>query len=83
MAVERVDTPDDPRLAPYRDLRLRETGQRCGLFVAETRDVVRQLLAGRRFGVHSVLLTDAARAPLADALAERPRSRCTWRRRRC
>ena len=72
MAVERVDTPDDPRLAPYRDLRLRETGQRCGLFVAETRDVVRQLLAGRRFGVHSVLLTDAARAPLADALAERP-----------
>jgi tRNA G18 (ribose-2'-O)-methylase SpoU len=72
MALERVDTPDDPRLAPYRDLRVRETRNRDGLFVAETRAVVRQLLAGGRFGVHSVLLTDPARAALADALARRP-----------
>jgi tRNA G18 (ribose-2'-O)-methylase SpoU len=71
MTVERIDRPDDPRLAPYRDLRMRETGTRDGLFVAETRDVVRQLLAGRRFAIRSVLLTEPARVALADALARR------------
>jgi tRNA G18 (ribose-2'-O)-methylase SpoU len=71
MTVERVDTPDDPRLAPYRDLRAPDTVRRNGLFVAETRDIVRQLLASRRFGVHSVLLTDTAREALGDALEAR------------
>src|SRR5262245_65537467 len=73
MTVERVDTPDDPRLAPYRDLRSSDTVRRKGLFVAETRDIVRQLLASRRFGVHSVLLTDTAREALGDALDARAR----------
>ena len=72
MAVERVDTADDPRLAPYLALRVRDAGRRDGLFVAETREVVRQLLAGRRFAVHSVLLADAAREALADTLERRP-----------
>ena len=72
MTVEKVDTPDDPRLAPYRDLRAPDSARRSGLFVAETRDVVRQLLASRRFGVHSVLLTDAAREALGDGLDGRP-----------
>jgi tRNA G18 (ribose-2'-O)-methylase SpoU len=72
MAVERVDTADDPRLAPYLALRMRDAGRRDGLFVAETREVVRQLLAGRRFGVHSVLLAETAREALADALGRRP-----------
>jgi tRNA G18 (ribose-2'-O)-methylase SpoU len=71
MTVERVDTPDDPRLAPYRDLRSSDTVRRKGLFVAETRDIVRQLLASRRFGVHSVLLTDTAREAIGDALDAR------------
>jgi len=71
MAVETIDTADDPRLAPYRDLRTHGAGRRDGLFVAESRDVVRQLLAGTRFGVHSVLLTPAGHASLAAALAQR------------
>lgn len=72
MAVETIDTADDPRLAPYLDLRTRGAGRRDGLFVAESRDVVRQLLAGTRFGVHSVLVTEAGHTSLAAALAQRP-----------
>ena len=76
MAVETIDTPGDPRLAPYRDLRTRGAGRRDGLFVAESREVVRQLLAGTRFRVHSVLLTPAGHASLAAAVDRRRETPC-------
>jgi tRNA G18 (ribose-2'-O)-methylase SpoU len=69
--VERVDTADDPRLLPFRELRAPDAGRRDGLFVAETRGVVRELLASRRFRTHSLLLTSRALEDLADVLAGR------------
>lgn len=63
---------DDARLAPYRTLRAHDRRERDGLFVAESREVVAQLLAGGRFAPHSVLTTDAALAGLAPALATHP-----------
>lgn len=63
---------DDARLAPYRTLRAHDRRERDGLFVAETREVVVQLLAGRRFTPHSVLTTEAALTALEPALAEHP-----------
>ncbi len=68
MAVERVTDGDDPRLIPYRDLRRHDDPARHGLFVAEARAVVRQLLLCGRFRTHSVLLTDAALPALTDVL---------------
>jgi tRNA G18 (ribose-2'-O)-methylase SpoU len=55
---------DDPRLAPYRDLRDPARLRGRGLFVAESRHVVRRLLAARRFRVRSVLATPTAWAAL-------------------
>jgi tRNA G18 (ribose-2'-O)-methylase SpoU len=72
MPLERVDDADDPRLAPYRDLPARDAGRHDGCFVAETREVVRQLLAGRRFTVRSVLLTEPALDALRGPLAAHP-----------
>jgi tRNA G18 (ribose-2'-O)-methylase SpoU len=69
--VERIDTADDPRLLPFRDLRAPDGGCRDGLFVAETRTVVRELLASRRFRTRSLLLTSRAFDDLADALKGR------------
>lgn len=69
--VERVDSADDPRLLPFRDLRAPDAGRRDGLFVAETRGVVRELLASRRFRTRSLLLTSRALEDLADVLAGR------------
>ncbi|MCW5890620.1 MAG: RNA methyltransferase [bacterium] len=63
-----VASATDPRLAPYRSLRAHDRRERDGLFVAETREVVLQLLAGRRFTPHSVLTTEAALPGLAAAL---------------
>ena len=71
MPVERVDTAGDPRLRPFRDLRAPDAGRRDGLFVAETREVVRELLASRRFRTRSLLLTSRALEDLADVLAAR------------
>jgi tRNA G18 (ribose-2'-O)-methylase SpoU len=67
--IEPVLDPRDPRLADYRDLRDAEARRGRGLFVAESRLVVRRLIAAGRFRVRSLLLTATARADLQDALA--------------
>jgi tRNA G18 (ribose-2'-O)-methylase SpoU len=69
--VERVETVEDTRLLPFRNLRARVGGRRDALFVAETRAVVRELLASRRFRTRSLLLTQQAADQLADVLAGR------------
>ena len=67
VAIERVADAGDPRLAAYRDLRDRARA-REGLFIAESRTVVRRLLAAPRVRVRSLLLTEAALHGLADAV---------------
>jgi tRNA G18 (ribose-2'-O)-methylase SpoU len=63
-----VDDATDPRLAAYRDLRDPASVARQGLFVAESRRVVRRLL-GSRLRTRSVLLTASALESLrADLL---------------
>jgi tRNA G18 (ribose-2'-O)-methylase SpoU len=69
MGVERVRDVDDPRLADYRELRDGERRRREGTFVAESRQVVRRLLASR-FRARSMLATEAAAEDLRDVLAD-------------
>ena len=66
MRIEPIDDPADPRVADYRDIKDAELRRRRGLFVAESRAVVRGLLASARFRTRSVLLT----APALDSLRE-------------
>jgi tRNA G18 (ribose-2'-O)-methylase SpoU len=68
LRVERVASAEDPRLDGFR--RLPEATLRRGdVFVAESREVVRQLLAGGRYRLRSLLTTQTALDDLADALA--------------
>jgi tRNA G18 (ribose-2'-O)-methylase SpoU len=59
---------DDPRLAAYRFVADPNALNTAGLFVAEGRLVVRRLIEGGRFTLHSVLITRAAEEALADVL---------------
>jgi tRNA G18 (ribose-2'-O)-methylase SpoU len=68
MLIERIEDPGDPRLADYRDLRDAELRRRRGLFIAESREVVRRLLIAGRFRVRSVLLTPPFLDNLRDLL---------------
>jgi tRNA G18 (ribose-2'-O)-methylase SpoU len=68
MPIERIHDPADPRVADYRDIRDAELRRRRGLFVAESRAVVRQLLVSARFRTRSVLLTAPALEALRGAL---------------
>jgi tRNA G18 (ribose-2'-O)-methylase SpoU len=72
MPIIPVSDPDDTSVAEYRSvpegLLLRE----MGLFVAEGRLVVRQLLTASRFPARSLLVTEAALATLADVLRDHP-----------
>jgi len=68
MAVERIDSANDPRLAAYRDLRDGELVRARGLFVAEGRIVVRRVIDDPRYRVQSVLVNDAALKDLESTL---------------
>jgi tRNA G18 (ribose-2'-O)-methylase SpoU len=68
MLIERIDDPSDPRLADYRDLKDPHLRLQQGLFIAESREVIRRLLACGRFRPRSVLLTPAALEGLRDVL---------------
>ena len=68
MPVSHPVSPDDPRLAPFRDVGDAELRRRAGLFLAEGRVVVRRLLTESRYRTRAVLVSETARAALDDVL---------------
>ncbi len=68
MRIETIDDPADHRIADYLDIRDADLRLRRGLFVAESRAVVRRLLTSVRFRTRSVLLTSPALESLRGAL---------------
>lgn len=71
MPILVVDDPQDPRLADYHNVPDPILLRQRGLFVAESRLVVRTLLTHPRLHTRSLLTTRAAFASLADLLDER------------
>jgi len=71
MRIEPLDDPADPRFDAYRNIPDAALRARRGLFVAESRDVVRRLLTSR-FRTRSALLTQPALDSLRDALEAAP-----------
>lgn len=67
--VLRIEDPEDPRLADYREIRDADRRLRDGTFIAEGRLVVRRLLAAGRYRVRSALCTPPALLALGDTLA--------------
>jgi tRNA G18 (ribose-2'-O)-methylase SpoU len=63
-----ISSVDDPRIAPYRDVRDKDLRGRDGLFMAESEMVLRRLLRTPE-RIHSVLLTPHKHEQLADELA--------------
>lgn len=69
MAVERIDSVNDPRVAAYRGVRDGELMRSHGLFVAEGRHVVRRMVEDGRDRVQSILVNDAAFRELDATIA--------------
>jgi rRNA methylases len=68
MGVERIDSPEDPRVAAYRGVRDGELLRSNGLFVAEGRHIVRRVAGDGRYSVQSLLVNDAALNALEPVL---------------
>ena len=66
--IERIERADDPRLEPYAHVGDPRWLLHHNLFVAEGRLVVARLIAEHRFAIHSILLTPAAHAALAEVV---------------
>ncbi|PYE87079.1 TrmH family RNA methyltransferase [Phyllobacterium leguminum] len=56
--VVKIEHADDPRLAPYRDIRERDLVGRTQRFVAEGKVVLNVLLSSARFEAESILVLD-------------------------
>ena len=67
-----IHSPDDPRIAVYRNVRERDLVGREGRFLAEGEVVVRLLLTKSRYRAESLLLEERRVAGLADVLAHHP-----------
>jgi tRNA G18 (ribose-2'-O)-methylase SpoU len=74
MTPVRIDSPDDPRVAAYRDIRERDLVGRQGLFVAEGKVVLNILFSVGRFEAQSVLVLENRLAGIAETLALAPPS---------
>ena len=72
VAFTRVDDPDDPHVAAFRDVRERDLVGRDGLFVAEGAVVLTVLAASRRHRPLTVLLDERRVEGLAETLARLP-----------
>ena len=72
MSFVTIDDPGDARLDDYRNIPDGDLVARRGMFVAEGRLVVSRLLTERPLAARSVMVTEAARASLADVFAARP-----------
>ena len=71
MPIVPIDELDDPRLEDYRNVPDPVLLRKRGLFVAESRLVVRELLSHQRLNTRSVLATPAAYDSLRDLLTDR------------
>lgn len=70
MEIIRIENPEDPRIAGFRDIRERDLTGRQGLFVAEGEVVLRVLASARALcRPRAVLLAENRVEGLADALA--------------
>ncbi|BCH31310.1 RNA methyltransferase [Mesorhizobium sp. L-8-10] len=68
----RIDDPDDPRVAPYRNIRERDLVGREGRFVAEGKVVLDVLFRAQRFTVESVLVLENRLEGLRRVLSSAP-----------
>jgi tRNA G18 (ribose-2'-O)-methylase SpoU len=68
--VVRIDGPDDPRAAAFRDVADDARLRQRGLFVAEGRLVVERLIGDRRFELRSLLLNGSASRALEAAVLQ-------------
>lgn len=73
MDIIRIESPEDPRIAGFRDIRERDLTGRQGLFVAEGEVVLRVLASPQSLcGVQAVLVAETRVEGLADVLASLP-----------
>jgi tRNA G18 (ribose-2'-O)-methylase SpoU len=68
----RITDPDDPRIAPFRDIRERDLVGREGRFIAEGEVVLRAMARAGRHPLASVLIGEKRLEGLADALDALP-----------
>ena len=74
MNIIRIDTPDDGRIAAYRDIRERDLVGRQGRFIAEGTVVLDVLLGAARFEAESALVLENRLEGIGPTLAKGPRN---------
>jgi tRNA G18 (ribose-2'-O)-methylase SpoU len=66
--LERITSPDDPRIADFANIREAELVRARGVFIAEGVEVVRAMVAASRFPLRSILIAERHLEPMSDVL---------------
>lgn len=66
--ITRITSPEDERLAPYRNVRERDLVGREGRFIAEGKVVLNVLLANKSFAIESLLVIENRLAGLGEQI---------------
>ena len=72
MPSVRIDSPEDPRIEAYLNIRERDLAGRQGRFVAEGKVVLDVMLSGRRFEAESALVLENRLSGLEKILQKAP-----------
>jgi tRNA G18 (ribose-2'-O)-methylase SpoU len=72
MQTIRIDDPDDPRVAVYRNVRERDLSGRQGRFVAEGKVVLNVLFSARRFEAESALVLENRLEGMIETFRDAP-----------
>lgn len=70
MSLQPIQSVDDPRIAPYRDVKDRDLHRRDDLFIVEGKVTVTRLIEQSRFGIASLFLADTRLEPMQEALGQ-------------
>ena len=68
-----IDDADDPRIAPYKNIREKSAIHEDGFFIAEGKFILETLLTRSRFPALSALIAPSRIEPLSDILANAPK----------
>lgn len=71
--MERIESPEDPRISDFRNIREADLARNSGVFIAEGVNVVRTLVTASHFSTRAILIAERHLESMRDVLEKAPR----------
>lgn len=72
--MERIESPEDPRISDFKNIREAELARTSGVFIAEGTNVVRTLVLASHFSTRAVLIAERHLDSMREVVEKSPRT---------